>query len=98
MVKPRHIPERQCVVCGKRFPKRDLHRVVRTPDGRVSVDPTGKLAGRGAYLCSSSKCWERGVSKSGLDRSLGVPLSTENRDEIMFYYLNAVAEQSSVER
>ncbi len=97
MAKPRHVPERKCVACGQRFPKRALHRVVRTPDGLVSVDPSGKLAGRGAYLCGSSNCWERGVSKAALDRSLGVSLSDENRNDIMFYYQQAVAEQSSVE-
>ena len=97
MAKPRHVPERKCVACGQRFAKRGLHRVVRTPDGLVSVDPSGKLAGRGAYLCGSPNCWERGVSKAALDRSLGVSLSDENRNDIMFYYQQAVAEQSSVE-
>lgn len=98
MPKPRHIPERKCVACGKRLPKRELHRVVRSPDGSVAVDPTGKKSGRGAYLCGSPGCWERGVSKAGLDRSLGVSLSAESRGEIMLYYQQAVAEQSSVER
>ena len=98
LVKPRHVPERKCVACGRRHPKRELHRIVRTPEGLVTVDPTGKKAGRGAYLCGSPGCWERGVSKAGLDRSLGVSLSPENRDDIMAYYRRAVAEKPSVER
>ena len=97
MARPRHIPERRCVACGNRFPKRELHRVVRTPDGLVAVDPSGKRAGRGAYLCGSRSCWERGVSKSGLDRSLGVSLSADTRSEIMDYYHQVVAGQSLVE-
>ena len=98
MVKPRHIPERKCVACGRRHPKRELHRIVRTPDGLVTVDPTGKQAGRGAYLCDSPGCWQRGVAKSSLERSLGVSLSSENRQDIMAYYHRAVAQQPSTER
>ena len=98
MPRPRHIPQRKCVACGQKVPKRELHRVVRTPQGEVSVDPTGKMAGRGAYLCGAAGCWERGVSRSALERSLGISLSTQARENIMAYYQQAVAEQSSAER
>ncbi len=97
MARPRHIPDRRCVACGNQFPKHELHRVVRTPDGLVMVDPSGKRAGRGAYLCKSLGCWERGVSRAGLERSLGVSISGDTRNEIMDYYHRVVAGQSLVE-
>ena len=94
LAKTRHIPERRCVACGQRLPKRDLIRVVRTPQGTVTVDPTGKSAGRGAYICTSSDCWRRGLTRGNLDRSLAVTLSAEDRDQILNYYRENFAESS----
>jgi predicted RNA-binding protein YlxR (DUF448 family) len=56
----RHIPQRTCVGCREILPKRTLIRIVRTAE-RVEIDPTGKLAGRGAYLHNKRSCWERGL-------------------------------------
>ncbi|PKB79620.1 MAG: hypothetical protein BZY88_12440 [SAR202 cluster bacterium Io17-Chloro-G9] len=91
MAKTRHIPERRCVACGQKLPKRDLIRVVRTPQGTVTVDPTGKGAGRGAYICTSSDCWSKGLSKGNLDRSLAVSISAEDRDRILDFYRQHVS-------
>ena len=94
MAKARHIPERRCVTCGQRFPKRDLIRVVRTPQGTISVDPTGKSAGRGAYICTNADCWQRALTKGNLDRSLAVSLSAQDRDLILNFYRQNMAGSS----
>jgi predicted RNA-binding protein YlxR (DUF448 family) len=70
--RPKHVPERTCVACRRTDAKRGLVRVVRTADGRVAVDPTGKRNGRGAYLCSDPTCWEQALRRKGLERSLKV--------------------------
>ena len=69
-VKPRKIPMRMCVGCREMKPKRELIRVVRSQDGNVTVDFTGKAAGRGAYVCRSVECLERAIKTRGLDRAL----------------------------
>jgi hypothetical protein len=74
----KHVPQRTCVGCRETLPKRALIRVVRTPEG-VRVDPTGKLAGRGAYLHDRRSCWERGI-KGGLARALKVELTGQDRE------------------
>lgn len=76
--RPRRLPQRTCVACGNVTGKRDLTRVVRTPGGSVEADPTGKKAGRGAYICSRLECWEAAVAKRRLERSLKTPLSPED--------------------
>ena len=58
------IPMRMCVGCGEMKPKKELIRIVTDPEGNVSVDPTGKKAGRGAYICKSTDCLKKaGKSK-----------------------------------
>jgi len=70
---------RTCVACRTARQKRDLVRVVRTPDGRVLLDETGRLAGRGAYLCADGSCWRNALDKGTVQRALGVPLPEELR-------------------
>ena len=82
MPKKRHIPERSCVACGKKMPKADLVRFVRTPHGAVSMDSSGKSPGRGAYFCLNSACWARGLAKGGLERSLGIEFSDQDREHV----------------
>ena len=65
-----HIPTRMCAACRTHRHKRDLVRLVRAPDGRVSVDPTGKMAGRGAYLCRDDACWTLAERRRALERAL----------------------------
>ena len=73
--RPKHIPIRTCVVCREKEAKRQFVRIVRTPDGMIEVDSTGKKNGRGAYLCTRFACWERALSGSLLDRALRVDLA-----------------------
>jgi predicted RNA-binding protein YlxR (DUF448 family) len=60
----KHVPQRTCIACREVKPKRELIRIVRTPDGTVIVDETGKASGRGAYLCRARACWERAIGQS----------------------------------
>jgi predicted RNA-binding protein YlxR (DUF448 family) len=61
-------------VCRTAREKRDLVRVVRTPDGRVQLDPTGRASGRGAYLCRDAACWTGALKRGTLDRALASQL------------------------
>jgi predicted RNA-binding protein YlxR (DUF448 family) len=70
--RPKHIPVRMCVACRRTDAKRGLFRLVRDADGRVAVDPTGKRAGRGAYLCHDPACWEQALKRRGLERALRI--------------------------
>ena len=75
--KQKRIPERKCLGCGKSAPKRELLRVVRSPEGEVSVDTTGKKSGRGAYICPSAACLKKAVKNRRLTTSLAVEIPAE---------------------
>lgn len=68
------IPQRQCMGCRERKGKKELIRVVRTPDGTVCLDFSGKLGGRGAYLCPDLQCLQKARKAKSLERSLEVPI------------------------
>ena len=76
----KHIPQRTCVGCRTVLAKRQLVRIVRTADG-VLIDPTGKRAGRGAYLHDRRSCWEAGLQGS-LARALKVELTAADRERL----------------
>ena len=77
--RPRHVPVRTCVACKESKPKRELLRVVRTPDGHVLMDATGKKSGRGAYLCARLSCWQEALKKKRLEQEFELTLSDEDR-------------------
>lgn len=74
MPKLRKVPTRICVACHRMRPKRELIRVVRTPVGEVKVDRTGKVSGRGAYVCPEAECVETGLHGGRLQHALEVPI------------------------
>ena len=74
MEKVKKIPQRKCIGCAERRDKGDLVRVVRTPDGEIQLDSTGRAAGRGAYLCKSKKCLARARKSHRLETNLGVEI------------------------
>jgi len=83
MAQPGHQPQRKCVACGERSPKRGLLRLVRTPADGLQVDPTGRVAGRGAYLCRSQTCWEKALRRPGrLEQALRLTISAEERERL----------------
>lgn len=71
------IPQRQCMGCRERKAKKELIRVVRKTDGTVSLDFSGKLNGRGAYLCPDMDCLKKAQKAKALERSLEVPIPEE---------------------
>ncbi|MDH3674518.1 MAG: YlxR family protein [Anaerolineae bacterium] len=82
MSKSRHKPQRTCIACRQVKDKRELIRVVRTPAGKIIIDPTGKANGRGAYLCRDSDCYKKALNKEWLARSLTVSLSPIDMAEL----------------
>ena len=76
----KHVPQRTCVGCREVLPKRRMIRIVRTAAG-VQVDPTSKMAGRGAYLHDRRECWERGL-KGALANALKATLTTDERAKL----------------
>jgi predicted RNA-binding protein YlxR (DUF448 family) len=76
----KHVPQRTCVGCRDVLPKRQMIRIVRTAEG-VRVDPTGKLAGRGAYLHDRRECWERGL-KGALAHALKTTITDDERTQL----------------
>ncbi len=74
----RRAPVRTCVACQQEKAKRELVRVVHTPANSVEVDATGKKAGRGAYLCARTSCWQLALKKHALERALKTTISPEN--------------------
>ena len=76
-MKTRKIPMRRCTGCQEMKNKRELSRIVRDPEGMLSVDFSGKKSGRGAYICANPECLEKAIKTKGLERSLQVAISPE---------------------
>ena len=76
-MKPKKIPMRMCVGCREMKEKRELLRIVRTPEGETVLDPTGKRSGRGAYVCRQTECLKRAIRQKQLERQLEVTLPPE---------------------
>ena len=75
-------PERRCVGCQGTFPKKDLLRVLRSPEGEISIDFTGKKSGRGAYLCKNEACFKKARKSGIIRRALECEISEEIYDEL----------------
>ena len=69
---PRKLPTRRCVGCGEHFPKNTLIRVVRSPEGEISLDFVGKKAGRGAYVCKNAECLAKAHKSHRLEAAFSV--------------------------
>lgn len=78
----KHVPQRTCVICRETLPKRSLTRIVRTGQAGVQIDPGGKMAGRGAYLCDKAACWQKAAQGDALNRALKTDLTDEERGRI----------------
>lgn len=84
--RPKHVPQRTCIACRKVDAKRGLRRLVRVDVQRVVVDPTGKRAGRGAYLCAERNCWEVALKRAAIERALKIStLDPEDRQALAAY-------------
>lgn len=82
-MKQKKIPMRQCCGCGEMKPKQELVRVVRSPEGEVSLDLTGRKNGRGAYICNSIDCFNAAVKRKAFLRAFGFNLTEETIENIL---------------
>lgn len=81
-MKTKKIPLRMCTGCGEMFDKRELVRVVKGPDGEISLDLTGKKSGRGAYVCRSAECLKKARKKKAFERAFGVAIDDAVYDKM----------------
>lgn len=91
---PKRQPQRTCIGCRQTSTKRTLIRIVRTPEGQVVIDETGKRAGRGAYLCPNRRCWEIALK----EKRVGHALKTDLTPEVIAMlqeYANTLPEETS---
>ena len=93
-MKPKKIPMRRCVGCREMKPKRELIRVVRSPEGEVSMDPVGKKPGRGAYVCRNVDCLKRAIKQRQLERQLEVQLTEEVAQALQDTIVNLPAQEA----
>ena len=77
MLKPRKIPQRMCIGCQQMSPKKELIRLVRTPLGELIIDDSGKVSGRGAYLCPRTACLKAAIKGKRLQRALEINITEE---------------------
>ena len=82
MLKPKKIPQRQCVGCREMKEKRALVRVVKSPEGEVSLDFGGRKPGRGAYVCPSADCLKKARKTRALERAFAAPIPPEVYDAL----------------
>ena len=92
---PKHVPQRMCVACRGHDAKRGLYRIVRSPEGQVEPDPTGRRNGRGAYLCGQGACWEKALASGMLARALNVEIDPETLDRLRRYAATLPLETST---
>lgn len=81
-MKPKKIPLRMCTGCGQMKPKRELVRVVKSPQGEIALDESGKLPGRGAYVCRSAECLKKARKARRLERAFACQIPAEVYDAL----------------
>ncbi len=95
VLRQKKLPTRKCVGCQAMFDKRDMVRVVLTPEGTVQLDLTGKRNGRGAYLCRNADCLRVAKKRKALDRALKVAVSDALYDELTLHLEEVVRHGST---
>jgi Predicted nucleic-acid-binding protein implicated in transcription termination len=81
-LRTRKIPQRKCVACQEMMPKKELIRIVRSPQGDIQIDLTGKKPGRGAYLCGKTSCFKLAKKSKAFERALKTPVEPEIYDKL----------------
>ena len=84
----KHYPERMCVACRTMQPKKNLIRIVKTNEGKIFVDNTGKANGRGAYICNSKECFEKAIKTRALNRAFKCEVSQETIENLSSVFKN----------
>ena len=82
-MKEKKVPMRMCVGCREMKPKRELLRVVRSPEGEISIDVTGRKPGRGAYVCRSAECLRTAIKQKQLERAFACALDEGVRESLL---------------
>ena len=82
-MKEKKVPLRMCVGCREMKPKKELLRVVKAPDGAVSIDVTGRKPGRGAYVCHSAECLKKAIKQRQLERAFECALGDEVHESLL---------------
>ncbi len=77
MIKKKKVPLRKCLGCNEMKPKKELIRIVRSPEGKVSMDKTGKAQGRGCYICPKLSCLEAAAKSKRIQNALEVPIESD---------------------
>ncbi|MCL6446676.1 MAG: YlxR family protein [Armatimonadetes bacterium] len=83
MARVKKVPLRMCVGCREMKPKKELIRIVRTPEEKIAIDPTGKRAGRGAYVCPNRVCVQKAIKARSIERALQCSLAKEVIEDLM---------------
>lgn len=91
-VRPRPIPQRTCIACRETAGKRQLVRIVRTPEGHVVVDPGGKANGRGAYLHAARPCWEKALKRGTIAFALKVTPAKDDVEALQAFCMSLPAD------
>lgn len=81
-MKKKKIPLRKCLGCGENKTKKELIRIVKTPENELKVDVTGKINGRGAYICNSKDCFEKSIKSNRISRNLEVEIPKEEIEKL----------------
>ncbi len=95
--KIKKIPERKCMGCNEKRPKKELVRIVRTPEGDICLDDKGKMSGRGVYICPSTACFEKARKAKRLERSLESAIPEEVYEAIAEKLASIVSEPGEAE-
>lgn len=95
--KTKKVPERKCMGCGEKKPKKELLRVVRTPEGEICIDDKGKLSGRGVYICPSLACLEKAKKAKRFEKSLETAIPEEVYASLSRRLAELTAEEAATE-
>ena len=98
MTRTRKPPLRTCIGCGKGADKRDMLRIVRSPDGHVTLDATGKANGRGAYVHDKNECMDTAISRRKFDSALRVRLLDDDIDRLRREFSEASGSAGATQR
>jgi uncharacterized protein len=90
----KHVPLRTCIACHRQRSKRELIRVVRSAEGTIEIDPTGKRPGRGAYVCADLGCWESALNHHKLGRALKCAPKDRDVEALREAVVSLLAEES----
>ncbi len=90
----RQAPQRRCIGCHTSTEKRGLVRIVRSAAGHIEIDQSGRLGGRGAYVCARTECWEAALQRGRVERALRTNLTQEDKERLQDYLRSLGAEHT----